>query len=119
MFEIHLDRTIEDSASLWHQVNEMRTMPDEAGAIKSKLQTLSCMDGPIENLNRVIGQLEEQQVTLNNLSQGFDKILWMYQSGENRICDNAEQNVIRYGKMNLVNINLDQISALLTDVSLQ
>ena len=118
MFEIQVERTIEDCAALADQVNEMRMLPDETLRAQSILSGMSGMDGPVAALGRVISEMEEEHQTLRNVSQGLDKILWIYQNGENRICDNAEQNLILYKRMDFMNVSLKVISEILNDSDL-
>lgn len=119
MFDILTNYTIEDCNELMDEVNFLRKLISDAEVIKQSVGSLTQMEQILARLKAVIQSMEDETYTLKQMAQALDKINFAYINTENRICDNAELGVIQYTRRDLRSVDLDQISAMLRDVTLE
>lgn len=116
MFSIVTNQAIEDCVQLEKSVSQFVTLNIETESIIRELGTLSGMGDIILRLRGAHGRMQEENRVLRQMMQGLDKTVLYYMNCENRICENAEQSMIRYVRREIGMNDLSQISDLLGEV---
>lgn len=89
----------------------------ELERVIQQLGSLSGMDGAQAALRREKGRLEESRRTLDRMIKCLEKTILSYNSCENRICDNAQQEAVIYRRRIIGLSDLGTVSAMLRAVS--
>lgn len=116
MFSIVTNQAIEDCVQLEQSVSQFMTLNIETESIIRELSSLSGMGDVITRLKGKHGRMQEENRVLRQMMQGLDKTVLYYINCENRICENAEQSMIRYVRREIGMNDLSQISDLLGEV---
>ncbi|MCQ2498906.1 MAG: hypothetical protein MJ133_07960 [Lachnospiraceae bacterium] len=119
MFDILTNHTIEDCNELMDEVNFLRKLIADAESAKKNLGALTQMEQVQASLKAVIQSMEDETHILKLMAQALDKINYAYVNTENKICDYAELGVIQYTRRDLRSVDLNQISSMLKDVTLE
>lgn len=116
MFHIITNQAIEDCVQIEQCVSQLVTQNIEAESVVRELGSLSGMGEVLIRLRGELGRMQEETRVLRQMAQGLDRTVLYYQNCENRICENAEQSVIRYVRKEIGMNDFSQISNLLGEV---
>ena len=95
------------------QVEVLKRLQGEVEDVRRKLEYLSGFEGVVENLTDKIYVMSDEVSVYSQMAQALDKVNLFYITNDNRICDVAEQSVIRFLKNDIVNIDLTAIGSIL------
>lgn len=101
MFSVITDQVIQECNQLEKQVSELYEQTAELEQAVKELKGLSGMDNVIAGLMACHSQMEFEDMVLRQMAQGLHKTVVNYMQCENRICDDAEQNVIIYERQEI------------------
>lgn len=113
MFEINTSCTIEQCNEVHEQAEVLKRLQGEVEDVRRKLEYLSGFEGVVENLTDKIYVMSDEVSVYSQMAQALDKVNLFYITNDNRICDVAEQSVIRFLKNDIVNIDLTAIGSIL------
>lgn len=116
MFRIVTNQAMEDCIQLEQCVSQLVMQNMEAETVARELGSLSGMGETLIRLRGELGRMQEEGRILRQMMQGLDRTILYYRNCENRICENAEQGVIRYRRKEIVMNDLSKISDLLGEV---
>lgn len=116
MFSIVTSQAIEDCVQLEQCVSQFASENIETESIIRELGSLSGMGEVLTRLKSQHGRMQEENRALKQMMQGLDKAVLYYMNCENRICENAEQGVIRYLRREIGINDFSRISDLLSAV---
>ncbi len=101
MFSVITGQVIQECNQLEKQVSELYEETAELEHVVRELKNLSGMDNVIAGLMDCHAQMEFEDMVLKQMAQGLHKSIVNYMQCENRICDDAEQNVIVYERQEI------------------
>jgi len=116
MLKIRISQVIDVQQNLKQQLGRLNNEIGDMEQVMQQLNGLSGMDEVQMALRRRRDQLEESYRTLNRMIQCIEKAVLYYSSCEERICDNAQQEIIVYRRHRIGISNLSNISGLLQSV---
>lgn len=115
MFDIITNYTIEDSEHLKQLSYSITDVANGAESARSVLGSMSGMEGIVSRLRAVIDDIYDEAAVTRLIGQSLEKISYLYCHTENNICDNAEENVVRYCRWHISSVDLSAISKMLED----
>lgn len=116
MFSIIVDLAVQECSQLEKQVFGLSGQVAELEQAIRELRSLSYMAEPIARLERQRSEMEFQHTVLRQMMLALNRTTLDYMSCENRICDNAEQNVISYIRQEIGVNDFSDISNILNGI---
>jgi hypothetical protein len=116
MFSIVMNQAIEDCVQLGQCSAQFTDLHIETESIIRELGSLSGMEEVLMRLRSEFDRMQGEQQVLRQMMQALDRTIMNYANYENRICDNAEQSMIRYTRREIGINDFSQISNLLGEV---
>ena len=96
MLEVVINQAVYVQENLEQQRNFLNNQIWELERVMQDLNGLSDMAGPLSALRRERESLQESKRTLDKMAQCLEKTILYYNSCENRICDDVQQEAIVY-----------------------
>jgi len=119
MFSVKTNPMIEECTNLERQVFDIRYQMAELEQVRSKLGSLSGMDGIISRIRHDLADMDEEYMIMRQMMQGLNKISLYYTSCENRICGNCEQGIVHYNRQDVGVTDLSPITNMLKGITLE
>lgn len=109
MFEIKISPVMEECWQLEDQVYQLDARCIELEGVISSLGSLSGMEDCILRLKAQLSNMQGQHEVLRQMMQALNKTVVSYTGYESKICDNAEQDAIHYGRRRIEINDLSEI----------
>lgn len=117
MFSVKTDVIIDSCTQLESYAVVLQQLNMDLEGVIRNLGSLSSLEEQIDRLKRQKEVLEEEQRNLWQMAQGLDKAALYYIHCENRICNYAEEGVIRFERKEAGISRLQKIVPFLEEIT--